>query len=136
LHNVVLAGRFPPSAMPELFQQASGLLVSLKADEIFSFTVPSKVQAYLAAGKPIIASVDGEGARVVLEAGAGLACPAEDAKALADRIRTLYQLPKETRERMGTSGRDYFMKHYEMENQAKRLLEILEQRMGSNSSSE
>lgn len=81
LGNVQLAGRFATEAMPGILAQASALLVSLARSPIMSQTVPSKMQAYLAAGKPIIASLDGEGARVLEASGAGLACPAEDAAA-------------------------------------------------------
>ena len=77
LKNVQLTGRFPPSDMPNILAQASVLLVTLTRNPMISQTVPSKIQAYLAAGRPIIASMDGEGARIVLEAEAGVACPAE-----------------------------------------------------------
>ena len=70
LANVRLPGRFAPQDMPGILSQASALLVSLSRDPIMAQTVPSKIQAYLAAGRPIIASLDGEGARVVDNAGA------------------------------------------------------------------
>lgn len=57
--------------MPSIFNRAGALLVSLEDDPIFALTIPSKIQAYLAAGKPVLASLNGEGARVVLEAQAG-----------------------------------------------------------------
>src|SRR5690606_21096955 len=86
LGNVQLAGRYVPEAMPGILAQASALLVSLVRSPIMSQTVPSKVQAYLAAGKPIIASLDGEGAQVLNDSGAGVSCPAEDAAALAKAV--------------------------------------------------
>lgn len=125
LDNLVLAGRFPMSVMPEVFSRAGGLLVTLKSDEIFAYTIPSKVQAYLAAGKPIIAALNGEGARVVTEAEAGLVCPAEDAAALAQCVRRLYAMSEEERARMGAAGYSYFLEHFEMRRQAERLVEIL-----------
>ena len=67
LANVQLAGRFPPDAMPGILSQASALLVTLVRDPVMAQTIPSKVQAYLAAGKPILAVLDGEGANVVRE---------------------------------------------------------------------
>ena len=129
LDNIILAGRHPAHEMPHIFSRAAALLVSLKNDEIFSYTIPSKIQAYLAAGKPIIAALDGEGARVVKEAGAGLTCPAEDADALVDCIRTLYILSLAEREQMGASGRSYFLEHFNMPTQANKLIEILDQRI-------
>ena len=125
LDNLILAGRFPMSAMPEIYRRADGLIVSLKNQEIFAYTIPSKVQAYLAAGKPIIAALNGEGARVVSDAGAGLVCPAEDAAGLAQRIRTLYAMPESERASMGAAGYAYFLEHFEMGRQTERLLELL-----------
>lgn len=125
LDNLVLAGRFPMSAMPQIFRRAAGLIVTLKNEEIFAYTVPSKVQAYLAAGKPIIAALNGEGARVVTEAGAGLVCAAEDAAGLAACIRALHAMPADQRLGLGRAGHAYFLEHFEMGSQAQRLLEIL-----------
>jgi len=129
LDNVVLPGRYPPSQMTQFFSRAGALLVTLKRNPIFSYTVPSKIQAYLAAGRPIIASLDGEGARVIEEAGAGLTCPAEDASALAAAIETLYKMSPSERERLGHAGREYFLANFEMDMQASRLVDILEERL-------
>ncbi len=113
LENVRLPGRFPLKAMPSIMSSASALLVSLMSSPIMSQTVPSKIQAYLAAGRPIIASLDGEGARVILEAGAGVASPAEDARGLADAIQLLRRLPTEELERMGKNAHDYYEANFE-----------------------
>jgi glycosyltransferase involved in cell wall biosynthesis len=130
LENVVFAGAFPMGIMPSIFSRADALLVSLKADKIFSYTIPSKVQAYMSAGRPIIASLDGEAARIIDEAGAGLTCPAEDLDGLVTCIEQFIAMPKTERERFGLAGRQYFLEHYEMQSQCERLTEILEQRIG------
>ncbi|MCD5978830.1 glycosyltransferase family 4 protein [Pseudomonas quasicaspiana] len=129
LKNLILAGRFPAVEMPNFFSRAAGLLVTLKRSEIFSYTIPSKVQAYLAAGRPIIAAVDGEGARVVEEAKAGLTCGAEDSDAMAQRIEQLYRMNLDEREALGLAGRAYFLEHFEMGRQSRRLVEILHTRI-------
>lgn len=125
LDNVQIPGRFPPSDMPSILDQASALLVSLAQDPIMSQTVPSKVQAYLAAGRPIIASLDGEGARVVMESGAGLTCPAEDPRALADAVLRLRDALPEERQRMAQRGLFFYEQHFEPRLLAKRLAQIL-----------
>ena len=125
LQNITMPGRFPPSDMPGILAKASAVLVSLVKDPIMSQTVPSKVQAYLAAGKPIIASLDGEGARVVMESGAGLACPAEDAQALADAVLRLRDAPQEELHQMAQRGLIYYAQHFEPTLLAKRLSQIL-----------
>jgi glycosyltransferase involved in cell wall biosynthesis len=121
LDNVRLTGRYASQAMPGILDQASALLVSLARSPILSQTVPSKIQAYLAAGRPLIASLDGEGARVVEEAGAGIACPAEDAVALAQAVLKLRTASSEDRQRMGEAGRSYYEQHFEPAMLAHRL---------------
>ncbi|MBI2785637.1 MAG: glycosyltransferase family 4 protein [Legionella longbeachae] len=131
INNVMLAGRFPSDIMPAIFSRAVGLLVTLKKEEIFSYTIPSKIQAYLAAGRPIIAALDGEGARIINEAQAGLVSPSEDAAALAKNIEELYYMPVSKRENLGKAGQEYFLEHFEMKKQSLRLIEILKERARS-----
>ena len=127
LDNVQLAGRFAPEAMPGIFGQASALLVSLVRSPIMSQTVPSKVQAYLAAGKPIIASLDGEGARVLEASGAGVSCPAEDAAALAQAVLRLRAIPSDELRRMGDAGQIYYKRHFDPNLLAERLVQHFSQ---------
>jgi glycosyltransferase involved in cell wall biosynthesis len=127
LGNVQLAGRFAPEAMPGILGQASALLVSLVRSPIMSQTVPSKVQAYLAAGKSIIASLDGEGARVLEESGAGVSCPAEDAVALAQAVLRLRAMPSNELQRMGEAGQLYYKQHFDPNLLAERLVQHFSQ---------
>lgn len=109
--RVKLAGRFPPSAMPGIFQQASALLVTLARSEGLALTVPSKLSTYLAVGKPILGSLDGEANEMINGSGSGFAVPAEDAPALAAAINKLVAMSAEQRAEMGRAGRNYFETH-------------------------
>jgi colanic acid biosynthesis glycosyl transferase WcaI len=111
--TVHLLGRHPVEAMPRFFAHAGALLVTLRKDAIFALTIPAKVQSYLACARPVVAALDGEGARVIAEAGAGLAVPAEDTQALADAVLALYRMPPAERLAMGQRGRAYFEAHFE-----------------------
>ncbi|MES2413915.1 MAG: glycosyltransferase family 4 protein [Pseudomonadota bacterium] len=113
LTNVQLAGRFPHDSMPEILKQADVLLVSLVRSPAMSQTIPNKLQVYLAAGKPIIASLDGEGAAVLLESGAGLHCAAEDVEALVHAVRRLKLASQDELEAMGHAGLAYYKLHFE-----------------------
>ena len=115
-------GPFPPTEMPKFFSHADALLVSLKKDKIFSLTIPAKIQSYLACGKPIIASIDGEGAKIVNDANCGVTSPAEDSLALSKKIKELMALDKSKRSEMGNNGRAYYQKEFDRNN----LLEKLE----------
>lgn len=128
LNNIVLAGRFPSEQMSEIFSLAKALLVTLKQNDTFTYVIPSKIQTYLAAGRPIVAAINGEGAKVIQQAGAGLVSRAEDAVELARNIEELYHMPSLKREELGGNGREYFLKHFEMMGQVKRLVNILEKR--------
>lgn len=120
-NRVMLPGRFEPAQMPAIFAQADALLVSLNKGPALSLTIPSKIQAYLAAGRPLLASMDGEGARVVEEAGAGLNCAAEDAQALAAAALQLQRMPVAQRQLLGVAGRNYYDEHFAPEKLAQSL---------------
>ena len=113
LSNFHLPGSFSVETMPGFMKKASALLVTLTNQDIFAVTVPNKIQAYMAVGRPILACLNGEGARLVIEAGAGLAVPAEDAKALADAVLQLYRMPVIEREKLGNNGRIYYKEHFD-----------------------
>lgn len=121
LMNVHLLGRHPLEKMPPLFAIADALLVSLRTNEVFSKTVPGKVQAYLASGKPIIAMIDGEAARVIEESGAGMACGSGDAAGLANIVQTLANLPEEKRAQMGAKGKRFYLESFSKERLFDRL---------------
>lgn len=113
LTNLHLPGRFPVELMPGLMKKASALLVTLNDQPIFAATIPNKIQAYMSAGRPIIACLNGEGARVVEEAGAGIPVPAEDAYALAAAVMRLSEMSPDQRDALGANGQRYFGKHFD-----------------------
>lgn len=127
LGNVLLTGRFPAESMGPLYAAASALLVSLRDEPIFANTIPGKVQGYLASGKPIIASINGEAARIVKLSGAGIACRAGDAQALADAVTTLLNTDLATRSRMGAAGCEFVQAHFSLQSLADWLQQHLEQ---------
>lgn len=102
--QVLMLGRFPSERMPSFFKHADALLVSLKDEPIFSMTIPSKLQTYLAAGIPVLCMLNGEGSDVVSESRAGLTCRAGDHEALAVAVMKLSQMTVEERQEMGRNG--------------------------------
>lgn len=126
-NNVVMTGRFPLERMSSFFAHADALLVSLKADEIFAMTIPGKVQTYLSSGLPIIGALDGEGAEVIRESGAGYTCKAGDAAGLAAAVARMAALTVDKRETMGAAGKSYYAAQFEK----KLLIDKLESYLGS-----
>ena len=111
--RVLMLGRHPIERMPAFFRGADALLVSLKADPVFAMTIPGKLQTYLAAGVPLLGMLDGEGARVIEEAGVGRVCAAGDSKGLAHQVQALASLPQSERLAMGERARQYGQREFD-----------------------
>jgi colanic acid biosynthesis glycosyl transferase WcaI len=103
--TVLMLGRYPVERMPSFYAHADALLVSLRDEPIFAMTIPGKLQSYLAAGIPVIAMLNGEGAAVVERHRCGLTCRAGDADGLAAAVLKLAASSAEERMRMGENGR-------------------------------
>jgi len=103
---VLMLGRHPVERMPSFFKHANALLVSLKDEPIFSMTIPGKLQSYLAAGIPVLAMLNGEGAELVRSSRAGLSCAAGDHAELAAAVLTLSEMTDDERGGMGRNGLD------------------------------
>jgi glycosyltransferase involved in cell wall biosynthesis len=122
----ILKGSLPASEMPKYFSCVDGLVVSLKKSEIFSITIPGKLQSYLACGRPIIGSLDGIGAKIINESGSGFTAKAESVEELVEAIISLFNLTKEERITLGSNGRNYFEKEFEREVLLDKLENILQ----------
>lgn len=124
-NNIHFVGKYPPNEMAKFFSYADALYVSLKDEYIFSLTIPSKVQSYLACGKPILASLNGEGAKVVKDAKSGYVSDAENISDLADNIIKMYNLSEEERKQLGENGLKYFNKEFKRSVVLNTLEEVL-----------
>ena len=126
LENTVhCLGRFPLDAMPYLFAQADVLFLSLKDSEIFSLTVPARLQAYMSAGKPVVAMLNGEGRQVINEAQCGYSVPAGDSQALAELLIRLSQEDIAVLQQKGDNGKRYSTEHYDFQTCINHLIRII-----------
>ena len=119
--SVHLLGRHPAESMPRFFALGEVMLVTLRRDAILALTLPSRVQSYLACARPIVAALDGEGARVIREAGAGIVAGSGNPDALASAVLEIYRMPEAARREMGARGRRYFEEHFAREKLLTRL---------------
>jgi len=110
LSNVLFLGRRPASQMGPLLARADALLVHLIDNPLFRITIPSKTQAYLAAGKPLLMGALGDAANIVQAAGAGLCFQPGNASRLAWAVETMYDMPALERQEMGAAGQRYYEK--------------------------
>jgi glycosyltransferase involved in cell wall biosynthesis len=123
LDHVIMTGAIPTHDMAYIYESASALLLTLRDDHGLSMTIPSRLQSYMAAGKPIIVSSNGASSDIIKDANAGISCPAGDAKTLAEAILTLYKMPYEKRNFLGKNGHTYFMRHFYLPQRTQDLIE-------------
>ena len=127
-HNFIFLGRHPAELMPRYFALADILLVTLKDEEIFALTIPTKIQSYLACAKPIIASLAGEGAKIIEDSKSGFSCSPGDSSKLAELVLKMYSMDVRKRQAMGLNGRKYFENNFSREkliNQLDKMFENL-----------
>lgn len=108
---VTFYGSVPATDIPKFTALADALIVCLSDSPDLGLTVPAKVASYMAAGKPVLASMDGAGNAAVAAAG-GLSSPACDATALADNLLALTRMGAAQRAAMGQSAKEYYLAHY------------------------
>ena len=124
--HVTIMARREPEDMPRLLKAATALLVTLADDPVFAQTVPSKLQSCLASGRPIVASLAGESARIVAEAQCGIACAPQDAVAVANAVRDITAMPEADRDKLGCNAHAYYRAHFTQS----RIIETILERLG------
>ena len=110
--TVYTLGRYPSGTMPWFFRQADVMLVTLNDDPLFRLYSPAKISSYMAAGMPIVAVLNGEGAEVIREAQCGWALPAGDANGFAKLAIELSQMDKKVLEEKGQNALKYYNEHF------------------------
>lgn len=122
--NVIFYGKYPITEMPKFYEMADAFLVTLKANKVISYTLPNKVQSYMASGKPIIGAIDGETQMVIKAANCGYCSPAEDSNGLANNIRK-FAKEKEKHINYGKNAREYYDNNFSKTRYMDRLKELL-----------
>lgn len=117
---VTFYGSVPAADIPRFTALADALIVSLSDSPDLGLTVPGKVASYMAAGKPVLASMDGAGHEAVAAAG-GLASPACSAEALTENLLKLYEMSAEQRAAMGANIKKYYEQNYRRADILRRL---------------
>jgi glycosyltransferase involved in cell wall biosynthesis len=113
--SISILGRYPLEDMPRFFKLADVMLVTLKTDKAFSMTVPGKIQSYLRNAKPILSALDGEGAAVIKESGAGLNVNTEDSAGLAKAAHAMSKLSQKELDKMGINASAYYNKNFDVD---------------------
>lgn len=120
LDNIIFYGRRPLNEMPHFYEMADAMLITLKNNRTLSYTLPGKVQSYMAAGKPIIGAINGEARRVIDDANCGLSCDAEDYKSLAELILKFRN--NDHNDQLAINAKNFYLENYSKE----KFLTVLE----------
>jgi len=130
LTNVRFIERKPPEEIHKYFALAQVLFAHLEKKQVFKMQIPSKIIAYMACGRPVLCAIEGEAAKMVEQAGAGITCASQDAHALAESVRYLYSLPGQELEALGQKGRETFLGSYTRSLQVERIEGFLMEALG------
>ncbi|WP_349832759.1 glycosyltransferase family 4 protein [Bacteroides fragilis] len=124
--TVFLLGRYPLEDMPDLFIHADVMLVSLKDQNIFSLTIPSKIQSYMAFGKPIISMINGIGNEIIKEANCGFTANAGDFESLANNVKRLSRMDRNMLYEKGRAGKEYYQLSFAKKKIIDNLIEVFQ----------
>lgn len=125
MDHVFFYGQRPVAEMPTFFSKASALLVTLKKDDCISYTLPGKIQSYMAAGRPVIGAINGETKKIIHESGCGLCCEAENYEALAKLVRQFVSEPMKAK-LYSSNSLKYYEEHFSKSAFMKRLVSELQ----------
>lgn len=118
---VTFYGSVPAKEVPKFTALADALLISLSDSPDLGLTVPGKLASYMAAGKPILASMNGAGFAAVQQSGGGLVSPACDQHALAENMLRLTKMTETDRAALGAKAKEYYLAHYRRAELLRRL---------------
>lgn len=123
--TVITLGRFPSETMPLFFEKADVMLVSLTDSPLFNMYSPAKIASYMAAERPIIAVLNGEGGEVIKAAECGWNVNAGDSDSLAKLVIKLSNTDKQELIAKGCKGKEYYDNFFTKEKCLKKLDEIM-----------
>jgi colanic acid biosynthesis glycosyl transferase WcaI len=126
LNNVIF---FPPVSMSEIgayLNNSDALLVHLKSDKLFEITIPSKTQAYMAVGKPILLAVEGNAAELITMAACGVLAKPENPTAIADAVESLARMSPFEREDMGRRGSSFYNQNLSLQAGSEKFKKLFE----------
>ncbi len=123
--KVTFYGRLPVEEMPKFYRMADAMIVTLADNDLISYTLPGKIQSYMASARPVIAAADGETKTVIEESGCGYCAGAEDEKGFAEAADRMAASPD--RAKMGEAAGKYYNEHFTRKNHVDLIEELLKE---------
>ena len=110
-NHVVFHGQHPLEDMPKFYKLADACLLTLKANNFIGQTMPSKLQGYMAAGRPVLAAINGAAQEVIRKSECGVCVNAGDFKSLAEVMKDFIEKPDKYKQ-SGENGRKFFVDNF------------------------
>jgi colanic acid biosynthesis glycosyl transferase WcaI len=126
LTNVRFLPRMPMAEVGQVLDAADVLLVHLRDDPLFEITIPGKLQAYMAVGKPVLVGVRGDAADLIETSGGGVTCEPEDPDSLADAVERLEAMAPSALQEMGERGKRYYDSELSLRKGTRHFIRIFE----------
>lgn len=124
LNNIVFLPAVPMSQVGKFLVSSDALLVHLKKDPLFQITIPSKTQAYMCVGKPLLMAVDGDAADLVRQSNGGITAESQNPQELAWALERLATLDRSQLTQLGENSRKYYRDHLSLAVGAGKFAEI------------
>ena len=127
LNNIEFIDYQKIELIPSYVFKSDLLFLSLRDTPIFSNTVPAKLQAYMALGKPVLGMINGEGAKLINKSNSGFTVPAGDSKGLEKKIKLIMKMSKKELDIKGNNGKVFYTKYFSSKARKKQILELINQ---------
>lgn len=131
LGNVTFGGRVTAAEASAQLRAADLLLVHLLPTPLTRIGIPQKVQAYLAAGRPVLLAGEGDAAELVRRSGGGVVCPPGSSAALTEAICAIEAMSPQARAALGAAGRCFYMEELAFERGVDRIEEVFRRALSS-----
>lgn len=105
----ILVERQSAETIPTLLASCEVAFISFAEAELWTKTIPAKLQSYMACGMPVIAAAQGETARIIEEAGCGVCCDLGEVQQLGRMIKRIMRTDID---KMSKNSRKYFENHF------------------------
>lgn len=113
--------RKPASEIPRYLAASDVAFLSLLDSPLFNMTIPAKLQSYMACGRPIVASANGETREIIENSMSGFVCDAGDSESLAQLIIEFSNKTNDELITLGNNAREYYLKHFNKNNLLNRM---------------
>lgn len=129
LGNIVFIPRVSMQEVGSILREADVLIVHLKDDPLFEITVPSKTQAYMAIGRPILMAVKGDAANIIDQANAGIIAQPENSESIIKGIENLYNLSADELSELGENGKKYYFQYMSLEEGCRNFIDVFSKKI-------